>query len=87
MVEGLDLALVRGEEDGLRAGFPDRLQRLGQLDLLDAFIGDEECDLLTLQLVGHPVPFVGFWVPSEVPVRVDVNRGNAVSGGPLSSPR
>jgi hypothetical protein len=33
----------------------DGVEGLGQLDLLDALVGDEEGDPLALQLVGHVV--------------------------------
>ena len=51
VVEGLDVAGLRGEQLGLRARRLDRLARRGQLDFLDALVGGQEGDLLALQLV------------------------------------
>ena len=46
VVEHLDLAALRRDEHGLVPGVGDGGPRLGELDLLDALGGDEECDLL-----------------------------------------
>jgi hypothetical protein len=56
VIEGLDLAGFRGEQLGFGAGLADRAQRLGQLDLLDALVGGQEGDFLSLQAVGHRRP-------------------------------
>jgi hypothetical protein len=54
VVEHLDLARPGTDEDGLVAGVREGLPRLGELDLLDPLMGDEECDGL-----GHGSPW---WV-------------------------
>jgi hypothetical protein len=53
VVEGLHLAGFRGEELGLGAGAANGLQRLGQLDLLDALVRGQKRDLLSTQLLRH----------------------------------
>jgi hypothetical protein len=64
VVEGLDLAGLGREQLGLAASLLDRLPRLGQLDLLGALGGDEECDSLVLELgcpvIGLPARFVPY---------------------------
>ena len=57
VVERLDLAGLGRDQVGLGARRLDRLARLGQLDLLDALVGDEERDPLALQFVSHPGSF------------------------------
>jgi hypothetical protein len=46
VVEGLDGADVQGYEDRLAAGLLDGLPWFGELDLLDALVGDQEGDAL-----------------------------------------
>ncbi len=53
VVERLDLARLGRDQVGLGAGVLDRLARLGQLDLLDALVRDEERDPLALQFISH----------------------------------
>jgi hypothetical protein len=55
VVERLDLAGLGGDQLGRAARVLDRLPRFGQLDLLDALVGDEERDALALKLVCHAV--------------------------------
>jgi hypothetical protein len=52
-LECLRLTRLRRHEHRLAAGSLDGLPRLGQLDLLGAFVGDEERDATVLQFVGH----------------------------------
>ena len=49
MVERLHVARFRGDEHGCALGLLHRLPRVGELDLLDAFVGDEEGDLVSGQ--------------------------------------
>jgi len=49
VVERLDLTGLGSEELDLRPGLLDGLERLGELDLLDAFVGHQERDALALQ--------------------------------------
>src|SRR6185503_20119775 len=52
VLDGLDLARLRGDELHLGAGVLRYLPRLGELDLLDA-VGREERDPLPAQLLFH----------------------------------
>ena len=54
VVERLDRRPPRGAIScGLSAGLLDRLPRLGQLNLLDALVGDQERDALAFDPVTH----------------------------------
>jgi hypothetical protein len=52
VVEHLHRARLERDEVRVCAGLAHGLQRFGQLDLFDA-LGEQECDALALELVGH----------------------------------
>jgi hypothetical protein len=51
MVERLNRICFRGEQIDLSSRLAQCRERAGQLDLLDPLVGDEDRDLLALQLV------------------------------------
>ena len=62
VVEGLDRFLDGGDQVDLSAGLADGPGGLGQLDLLDALVGDEEGDPLAGQLFAHFDSSFGWWI-------------------------
>ena len=73
VVAALHLACFRRDEDGFAAGLLDRSPRLGELDLLDSIVGDQEGNPAALQLVGHGDPPSPLAVPVE-PARQPPSR-------------
>jgi hypothetical protein len=70
VVEGLDLARLGRDQLGAAARLLDRLPGLGELHLLDALGGDEECDALAVQLAHVDLLSLGLRLSSPQSLRV-----------------